>query len=99
MAHISILSLAVATNILEKSTHIFAGATLEVRPFEPPVEDSISNDTLEISNLPQECDEDAIQLYFENPKSGGCPGGVKHVQIIGNGVVRVQFIDDRSKYI
>ena len=96
LVHISIV---VAANILEKSTHTFADATLEVRPFEPPVEDNTSNNTLEISNLPQECDEDAIQLYFENPKSGGCPGGVKNVQIIGNGVVRIQFIDDRSKYI
>ena len=95
----SILSLAVAANILEKSTHTFAGATLEVRPFEPPVEDSTSNDTLKVSNLPQDCDTEAVQLYLENPKSGGCPGGVKNIQIIGNGVVQVQFIDDQSKYI
>ncbi|MCG8626999.1 MAG: hypothetical protein MJE68_33985 [Proteobacteria bacterium] len=99
MAHISILSLAVAANILEKSMHTFSGATLEVRPFEPPVEDSTPNDTLEIRNLPQECDKEEIQLYFENPKAGGRPGGVKNIQIMGNGVVQVLFIDDQSKYI
>jgi hypothetical protein len=70
-----------------------------VRPFEPPVADSVLKDTLEISSLPQECDEETIKLYFENSKSGGCPGGVKGVQIIGNGVARVQFVNDQSKYI
>ena len=79
--------------------HIFSGTTLEVRPFEPPVKDSTSKDTLEISNLPQECDEETIQLYFESPKFGGCPGGVKSIQIVGNGVARVQFIDEKCKYI
>ena len=61
------------------------------------MEDNTLKDTLEISNLPQECDEETMQLYFENPKSGGCPGGVKNIEIIGGGVARVQFVDDQSK--
>ena len=63
------------------------------------MEDSTLKDTLEISNLPQGCDEETIELYFENPKSGGCSGGVKSIQIIGDGVARVQFINDLSKCI
>ena len=78
--------------------HTFAGTTLEVRPFKPPLEDNTLKDTLEISNLPKECDEETIQLYFESPKSGSCPGGVKSVQIIGDGVAQIQFVDDQSKY-
>ena len=63
------------------------------------MENSTSKDTLEISNLPQECDKETIQLYFESPKSGGHPDGVKSIQIIGDGVARVQFIDEKGKYI
>ena len=84
---------------MEKSIHTFAGTTLEVRLLEPPLEDSTLKDALEISHIPAECDEETIELYFENPKSGGCPGGVKSVQIIGGGVARVQFIDELSKCI
>lgn len=55
------------------------------------------NNTIEVSNLPQDCTEDMLELYFDNPRSGGCVGGVKAVQMVGVGLAQIEFINASSE--
>ena len=56
-------------------------------------------DTLEVRNLPHNVSSDALQLYFESPKSGGCADGVKEITFVESGVVCVQLTDARGECI
>ena len=53
--------------------------------------------TLEVSNIPVDIKEDFLQMYFENPKSGGCADCVKDITIIKPGIAHVQLTDAASK--
>ena len=57
----------------------------------------ISDDTLEVSNLPGNISEEYLQLYFENPKSGGCDDAVKSITFLRPGVAKVQFSSSESE--
>jgi RNA recognition motif-containing protein len=54
-------------------------------------------DTLEVSNLPSDVTKDVLELYFENPKSGGQDGAVKDVSFVSPGVAHVKFSDPESE--
>ena len=97
-----ILPILVATSILSKEGHILQGSELVVQYYsardEP--EDAVSTepetgptDTLEVRNLPHSVSTDALLLYFESPKSGGCADGVKEITFIEPGVACVQLTD------
>ena len=96
-----------ATSILSKEDHILQGSELIVQYYsardEP--EDVVSTeletgptDTLEVRNLPHSVSTDALQLYFENPKSGGCVDGVKEITIMESGVACIQLTDATGEY-
>jgi hypothetical protein len=61
------------------------------------MEESLPNDTLEISNLPPGTHADTLELYFESWRSGGCAGGVKNITFISPGIAQVQFNSESSK--
>ena len=79
------------SSILEKNVHKLQGTELQVKCWLPSVEESSMSDTLEVSGLPQSCSEELLELYFENPKHGGCSGGVKAIKNIRPGVAQVTF--------
>ena len=60
-------------------------------------EGSETGTTLEVSNIPVDMKEDYLQMYFENPKSGGCADCVKDITIIKPGIAHIQLTDAASK--
>ena len=73
---------------------------LQVRYFDSDgekVETDQLGDTLEVRNFPASVSKDLVELYFENPKSGGCDGAVKSVSITGPGVAQVRFSSPTSE--
>ena len=84
--------------MLSKEEHRFDGAKLQVSYCDSScTEESLPNDTLEISNLPPDTHEDTLELYLESRRSGGCDGGVKNIMFVTPGVARVQFNSETSK--
>ena len=47
--------------------------------------------TIQISNMTKHYEEEFMNMYFENPKSGGGPGKVSDVEMLGNGEATVTF--------
>ena len=87
---------------MAKEVHRLQESILQVSYFddqEDKAETDQLDDTLEVSNFPTDVSEYVVELYFENPKSGGCDGGVKSVTIIGPGVAQVQFSSATSEYV
>ena len=94
----SLLFHVAAAGVLSKKDHTFNGAKLQVGYYDSSCsEESLLNDTLEISNLPPDTHKDTLELYLESPKSGGCDGGVKNIMFVSPGVARVQFNSETSK--
>ena len=58
----------------------------------------VSEDILEVSNLPEQISKEFLELYFESPKSGGCSDGVKNVTLLGPGVAKVLFSSSDSEF-
>ena len=56
-----------------------------------------SCDTLLISNLPENADEFLIEMYFENPKSGGCEEAIEKIHFVEPKIAQVQFKDPQGK--
>lgn len=56
-----------------------------------------SCDTLLISNLPEKANEFLIEMYFENPKSGGCEGAIEKIHFVEPKVAQVQFKDPQGE--
>ena len=54
-------------------------------------------DTLLISNLPEKANELLIEMYFENPRSGGCEGAIKKLHFVKPKVAQVQFKDPQGE--
>ena len=97
-----------AKSILSKPSHMLQGSELTVQYYSArdKSEDAVSAvpetgslDTLEVRNLPHNVSTDALQLYFESPKSGGCADGVKDIALVESGVARVQLTDAMGECI
>ena len=58
----------------------------------------VSEDILEVSNLPEQISKEFLELYFESPKSGGCSDGVKNVTLLRPGVAKVLFSSSDSEF-
>ena len=52
---------------------------------------------LEVSNIPANVEGDYLQMYFENPKSGGCADCVKDITIVEPGIAHIQLTDAAGK--
>ena len=95
----------VARNILSKGAQVLQGSELKVQYYSDESEDVVGTvtvpemDTLEVRNLPRNVSTDALQLYFESPKSGGCADGVKEITFVESGVACVQLTDARGECI
>ena len=81
--------------MIVKRVHKFLGVELQVRFLQEST--CKTADTLEVSGLPEGISEDLIELYFENPKSGGCEGAIKSISFLGPTTACVQFTSDESK--
>ena len=93
-------SVAVAENILKKSSHTFQGSTLELKVYTPSVEAELEElplDTVEVSNLPSNVTKEVLELYFESSKSGGQDGAVQDISFVSPGVAHVKFSDPESE--
>ena len=53
-------------------------------------------DTIEVTDLPNQADEECIELYFDSPRSGGCDDAVKSITMIQPGIAHVQFHDPKG---
>ena len=85
---------------MAKRPQTFKGVELEMKYSKSDQELSsveISDDTLEVSNLPENISKEYLELYFESPKSGGCADGVKNVTMLRPGVAKVLFSSSKSK--
>ena len=85
---------------MAKRPQTFKGVELEMKYSKSDQELSsveISDDTLEVSNIPENVSKEYLELYFESPKSGGCVDGVKNVTMLRPGVAKVLFSSSRSK--
>ena len=85
---------------MTKKEHKLKGSIVQVCYFEDnedKTETDQLRDTLEVSNFPVDVSKDLVELYFENPRSGGCEGAVKSITIIGPGAAQVQFSTDTSE--
>ena len=92
--------ITVAAGILVKKEHKLKGSIIQVCYFEDnedKAETDQLRDTLEVSNFPADVSKELVELYFENPRSGGCEGAVKSITIIGPGVAQVQFSTDTGE--
>ena len=99
-----ILPILVAKSILSKQDHVLQGSELLVQYYSDESEDVGTvtvpeTDTLEVRNLPHNISTDALQLYFESPKSGGCDDGVKEIRLEESGVAHVQLTDATGEYV
>ena len=56
-----------------------------------------SCDTLLISNLPEKANEFLVEMYFENPKSGGCEGAIEKIHFVEPKVAQVKFKDPQGE--
>ena len=54
---------------------------------------AVEYDKIEVANIPNQADEDYLQLYFESTRSGGCDDAVNSVMMIQPGMAHVQFHD------
>ena len=88
----------VATNILKQKTHELQSSGLQVRCLKESLA-SIANATLEVTNLPQDCTEEMLKLYFEDSECGGCSGAVKAIKIAGSEVAQVEFTSATSELL
>lgn len=94
-----------AASILAKQDHLLEGSELVVQYYNAESEDIVPTipeagsiiDTLEVKNLPHNISIDALQLYFENRKSGGCEDGVKEITFVESGVAHVQLTDAKGE--
>jgi hypothetical protein len=85
---------------MAKEMHKLKESILQVCYFEDNEDKAESDqlrDTLEVGNFPADVSNDLVELYFENPRSGGCDGAVKSIKIVGPGVAQVQFSTDTSE--
>ena len=57
----------------------------------------VSDDTIKVTNLPENISKEYLEFYFESPKSGGCVDGVKNVTLIRPGVAKVLFSSPKSE--
>ena len=52
-----------------------------------------------VKNLPDKCEPDLLEMYFEKPKSGGTEGCIKAIKIIGGAnVAHVTFYTSEGLY-
>ena len=92
----------VAANVMAVKDHTLQRASLKIEYMchnqeEAGFDYNEIQDTLEVSNLPSDVSEDILELYFDNPRSGGCEGAVKAVSLIRQGVAKVQFSSAKSE--
>ena len=86
--------------MLKKKIHKLQGTELQVKVYQVKLlasPYSRTRDTLEVTGLPDDISKDVLELYFENPKSGGCPDAVKNISFPRHGVAQIQFTSDTSK--
>ena len=83
---------------MAKDMHKLKGSILQVRYFDGKEDKTEIDNTLEVSNFPNDVSEDLVELYFENSKSGGRAGAVKSVTVMGSGIAQVQFSSSTSEY-
>ena len=57
----------------------------------------VSDDTLKVSNLPEDISKEFLEFYFESPRSGGCANAVKNVTLLRPGVAKVLFSSSESE--
>ena len=82
--------------------HVLNGAKLEVKYSKHAHKDSSNttvtlDDTLQVSNLPENITEEYLEFYFHNRKSGGCEDAVKEITLVQPGVAKVVFSSAKSK--
>ena len=93
----------VAAKVVTKEEHKVGGSQVQVKyaklsdEQDGMQEGGECNTTLEVSNIPANMKEDYLQMYFENPKSGGCADCVKDITIVEPGIAHVQLIDAAGK--
>jgi hypothetical protein len=84
-----------AADVIAKRVHKLQKVELQVRFLQEST--CKPADTLKVSDLPEGTSEDILELYFENPKSGGCEGAVKSISFHGPTTACIQFTSDESK--
>ena len=62
-----------------------------------PVPPNVLLDTLEVSGLPHDADEELLKLYFESQKSGGHHDAVAECSVVASGTARVKFQSPEGK--
>ena len=82
----------------EKKTHKAKGSMISIC-FESPQSSSGSMNSsditsckgciIEVKNIPDECEPEILELYFESPVSGGAKGCVKDIKLAGTNVAHV----------
>ena len=96
---------------LIKKRHKITRKQVQVEVLPPPIEPAISetlpqlestlsssSNVLLVSNLQENVDEHLIEMYFENPKSGGYDGAVENVDFVEPKVVRITFTNSEGEY-
>lgn len=89
----------VAANVA-KNEHKVGGLQVQVKFMKLSDEQDEGDEcgtALEVSNIPANVNEDYLQMYFENPKSGGRADCVKDITIIKPGIAHIQLTDAASK--
>ena len=85
---------------MAKRPQKFKGLELDMKYSKTDQESSsveLSDDTLQVSNLPENVSKEYLEFYFESPKSGGCPDGVKNVTLIRPGMAKVLFSSSKGE--
>ena len=88
---------AVAAEVMARTPQMFRGVELKMKYSQVISSSEISDDILEVSNLPEQVSKELLEYYFESPKSGGCPNGVKDVTLLRPGVAKVLFSSPDSE--
>ena len=93
----------VAAKVVAKDEHKVGGSQVQVKYAKLSDEQDVMQEagecgsTLEVSNIPANVEGDYLQMYFENPKSGGCADCVKDITIVKPGIAHVQLTDAAGK--
>ena len=91
--------LAAAAEVMAKRPQTYRGVELMMKYSEVLSSPEVSEDILEVSNLPEQISKELLELYFESPKSGGCSDGVKNVTLLRPGVAKVLFSSSDSELL
>ena len=93
----------VAAKVVAKDEHKLGGSQVQVKYAKLSDEQDVTQEAgeyctaLEVSNIPANMEGDYLQIYFENPKSGGCADCVKDITFIEPGIAHVQLTDAAGK--